>query len=108
MARKHRELYKKGLKDQDNHNYRVTHLEPDIQWALESMTINEASGGDIIPADLFQILKDDAALNMSANLENSSVATILKKKKVSFHSNLKEEQCQKMFQLVYNCDHCPC
>ena len=48
------------------------------------MTINEASGGDIIPADLCQILKDDAALNMSANLENSSVATILEKKKSQF------------------------
>ena len=59
------ELYKKGLNDWDNHNGVVTHLEPDIlecevKWALGSSTINKASGGDEIPAELFQILKDDA------------------------------------------------
>ena len=58
------ELYKKGLTDPDNHNGVVTHLEPDIlecevKWALGSITMNKASGGDGIPADLFQILKDD-------------------------------------------------
>ena len=57
------ELYKKGLTDPDNHNGVVTHLEPDIlecevKWALGSITTNKASGGDGIPADLFQILKD--------------------------------------------------
>jgi len=52
--------------------------------------MNKASGGDGIPAKLFQILKDDAVLNMSANLENSAVATGLEK--VSFHSNPKEGQ----------------
>ena len=55
--------------------------------------MNKASGGDGIPAELFQILKDDAALNMPANLENSAVATGLEK--LSFHSNSKERQCQK-------------
>ena len=55
----------KGLNDSDNHNGVVTHLEPDIleyevQWALESITMNKASGGDGISAELFQILKDDA------------------------------------------------
>ena len=59
------ELYKKGLNDPDNHDNVVTHLEPDIleckvKWALESI-INKASGGDGIPAELFQILKDAAA-----------------------------------------------
>ena len=59
------ELYKKGLKDLNNHNGVVTHLEPDIlecevNWALGSITTNKASGGDEIPAELFQILKDDA------------------------------------------------
>ena len=54
----------------------ITHLEPDIlecevKWALGSITINKASGGDRIPAELFQILKESAALNMPANLENS-------------------------------------
>ena len=55
--------------------------------------MNKASGGDGIPAELFQILKDDAVkvLNMPANLENSAVATGLEK--VSFHSNPKERQC---------------
>ena len=59
------ELYKKDLHDQDNHDSVITHLEPDIpecevQWALESITMNKASGGDGIPIELFQILKDDA------------------------------------------------
>ena len=56
------ELYKKDLHDPDNHNGVITHLEPDIlecevKWALESITTNKASGGDGIPAELFQILK---------------------------------------------------
>ena len=59
------ELYKKDLHDPDNHNGVITHLEPDIleyevKWALESITTNKASGGDGIPVELFQILKDDA------------------------------------------------
>ena len=58
------ELYKKDLHDPDNHNDVITHLEPDIlecelKWALGSITINKASGGDGIPVELFQILKDD-------------------------------------------------
>ena len=91
----------------------ITHLEPDIlecevKWALESITMNKASGGgDGIPAECFQILKDDAvksaSLTMSANLENSAVATGLEK--VSFHSNPKEGQCQRMFKLLCNCTH---
>jgi len=59
------ELYKKGLHDPDNHDDVITHLEPDIlkcevKWALGSITTNKASGGDAIPVELFQILKDDA------------------------------------------------
>ena len=59
------ELYKTGLHDQDNHDGVITHLEPDIlewevKWALESITMNKASGGDGIPVELFQIVKDDA------------------------------------------------
>ena len=59
------ELYKKDLHDPDNHDGVITHLEPDIlecevKWALESITTNKASGGDEIPVELFQILKDDA------------------------------------------------
>ena len=60
-----KELYKKDLHVPDNHNSVITHLEPDIlecegKWALESITIHKASGGDRIPAKLFPILKDSA------------------------------------------------
>ena len=59
------ELYKKNFNDPDNHDGVITHPEPDIlefevKWALESITKNKASGGDRIPAELSQILKDDA------------------------------------------------
>ena len=59
------ELYEKDLHDPDNHDGMITRLEPDIleceiKWALESITTNKASGGDRIPAELFQILEDDA------------------------------------------------
>ena len=59
-----KELYKKELNDPDNHDGVITHLEPDIlecevKWALGSVTMNKASGGDGIPVELFQILKDD-------------------------------------------------
>ena len=59
------ELYKKDLQDLDNHDGVITHLEADIlecevKWALESITMNKASGGGEIPVELFQILKDDA------------------------------------------------
>ena len=59
------ELYKKDLHDPDNHDGVITHLEPDIlecevKWALGSITMNKASGGDGIPVELFQILKDNA------------------------------------------------
>ena len=62
------ERYKKDLHNPDNHDCVITHLEPDIlecevKWALESMTTNKASGGDGIPGELFQILKDDAVLH---------------------------------------------
>ena len=88
------ELYKNYLHDPDNHDGVIIHLEPDIlecevKWALGSITTNKASGGDGIPVELFQILKDDAVksatLKIPANLENSAVATGLEK--VSFHSN---------------------
>ena len=90
----------------------ITHLEPDIlecevKWALESITTNKASGGDGIPGELFQILICESAVpNMPANLENSAVATGLEK--VSFHSNPKEMQCQRMFKLLHNCTHLTC
>ena len=85
----------------------IIHVESDIleckvKWALGSITMNKASGGDVTPVELFQILKDDAVkalhsvcYSMLANLENSAVATGLEK--VSFHSSPKEGQCQRMF-----------
>ena len=105
------ELYKKDLHDPDNHDGMITHLEPDIlecevKWALGSFTMNKASGGEEIPVELFQILKDDATLNMPANLENSAVATVLEN--ISFHSNPKERQCQRMLKLQHSCTHLTC
>ena len=105
----------KDLHDPDNHNGVITHLEPDIlecevKWALESITMNKASGGDGIPVELFQILKDDAVKVLhavcTANLKNSAVATGLEK--VSFHSNPKERQCQIKCKLPHNCTHHTC
>ena len=89
----------------------ITHLEPHIlkckvTWALGNITMNKASGGDGILVELFQILKDDAksaALNMPTNLENLAVATGLEN--VSFHSNPKERQYQRMVKLLHNCTH---
>ena len=59
------ELYKKDIHDPDNHDAVIIHLEPDIlecevKWALQTITMNKASGSDGIPVELFQILKDDA------------------------------------------------
>ena len=106
------ELYKKDLHDPDNHGGDNTHLEPDIlecevKWSLESITMNKASGGDGIPVELFQILKDDAVKVLHSIcqqiLENSAVATGLEK--VSFHSNPKERQCQRMLKLLHSYTH---
>ena len=102
---------KKDFHDPDNHDGVITHLEPDIlkcevKWALGSIIMNKASGGDGIPVDLFQILKDDAALNMRGNLENSAVATGLEK--VSFQSTPKERQCQRILKLLHICAHLTC
>ena len=97
------ELYKKDLHHPDNHDGVITHLEPDIlecevKWVLESIAINKSSGGDGIPAELFQICTQYAS-----QFVNSAVATGLEK--VSIHSNPKERQCQRMFKLLHNCTH---
>ena len=65
MANIHRRIIQKDLHDPDNHNGIITHLEPgipecEVKWALGSITTNKASGGDGIPAELLQVLKDDA------------------------------------------------
>ena len=100
------ELCKRDLNDPDNHNGVIAHLEPDIleceiKWALGSITMNKANGGDSIPVELLQILKDDAVKELHSicqHLENSAVAT--GQEKVSFHSNPKERQCQRRLKLL--------
>ena len=105
------ELYKKDLHEQDNLDGVITHLEPDIlecevKWALESITMNKANGGDGIPVKLFQILKDDAVKvlhSICQQIWKTAVATGLEK--VSFHFNPKERQCQRMLKLPHICTH---
>ena len=109
------ELYKNDLHNPDNHNGVITHLEPDIlecevKWALESITTNKASGGDGIPVELFQILKNDAVkvlhLICQQILKTQQLSTGLEK--FSFHSNPKERECQRMLRLPHNCAHPTC
>ena len=106
------ELYKKEIHDPDNHNGVITHLEPDIlecevRWALESITTNKASGDDGIPVELFQILKDDAVKVLHSICQKiwKTLQGPRDWKKVSFHSNPKERQCQGMLKLPHNCTH---
>ena len=105
------ELYKKDLHDPGNHNGVITHLEPDIlecevKWALGSITMNKARGGNGIPVELFQILKDDVV-----KVLHSVCQQIWKTQqwpqdwKRCFHSNPKERQCQRMFILSHDCTH---
>ena len=115
QGNKTEELYKKVIHDPDNHDGVITHLGPDIlecevKWALGSITMNKASGGDGIPVELLQILKDDAM-----QVLHSICQQIWKTqqwpqdwKKVSFHSNPKERQCQIMLKLPHNCTHLTC
>ena len=108
------ELYKKDLYDPDNHNGVITHLDPDILACVQvglRYHHYEQSGGDRIPVELFQILKDDAVKVLHSIRQRiwktqQGPATCLKK--VSFHSNPKERQCQRMFKLLHNCTHLTC
>ena len=108
------ELYKEDLHDPDNHNGVITHLEPDIlecevKWALESITTNKASGGDGIPLELFQILKNDAV-----KVLHSICQQVWKtqqwpqdwKRSVSFQ--LQRKEIQRMLKLPQNCTHLTC
>ena len=114
MARIHRRAIQKDLHDPDNHDDVITHLEPDIlecevKEALESITTNKASGGDGIPVELFQILKDDAV-----KVPHSICQQIWKtqqwpqdwKGQFSFQSQRKA--MPKMFKLQHNCTHLTC
>ena len=108
------EMYKKDLHDSDNHNGVITHLQPDIleskvKWALGSITTNKASGGDGIPVELFQILKEDAVKvlhSIGQQIWKIAVATGLEK--ISFHSKPKERQCRRILKLTNNCTHLTC
>ena len=100
------ELYKKDLHNPDNHDGVLTHLEPDIlkcevKWALGSMTTNKASGGDGTPAEIFQILKDNAIKVLHSIRQQiwKTQQWPQDLKNVSFHSNSTEGQSQRMFRL---------
>ena len=102
------QLYKKDLHNQDNHDGVITNLEPDIlecevKWALESITTNKASGGDGIPVELFQILRDDAVKMLHSIFPQ--IWKTQQSPKDSFHSNPKERKCQRMLKLLHNCIH---
>ena len=101
-----KELYKEDLHDPDNHDGVITHLEPDIlecevKWALETITLNKASGGDGIPVELFQILKDYAVKVLHSNASKFG-------KLISGHRTGKGQfslQSQRMLKLPHNCTH---
>ena len=105
------ELYKKDLHNPDNQDGVITHLESDIlecevKWPLGSITMNKASGGDRIPVELFQILKDDAVKALTQYARNfGKLSSGYKTGKVSFHSNHKERQFQILLKLPQNCIH---
>ena len=108
------ELYKKDLHDTDNHDGVITHLELDtleceVKWGLESITANKASGGDGVPVELFQILKDDVVKVLYSTCQQIWKSEQWPRlEKVSFHSNPKERQCQRMLKLPHNCTHFTC
>ena len=109
------ELYKKDLHDPDNYDGVITDLEPDIlecevKWALESITTNKPSGGDGIPVELFQILKENVVkvLHLICQQIWKTQQWPQDLEKVSFHSNPKERQCQRMLKLPHNCIHLTC
>ena len=114
MERIHRRTVKKDLHDPDNHDGVITDLEPDIlecevKWALESITTSKASGGDGIPVELFQILKDDAVKELHSMCQQ--VWKIQQwpqdwKKLFSFQSRRKA--MQRMFKLLNYCTHFTC
>ena len=108
-------LWKKDLNDPDNHDGVITQLEPNIlecevRWASGSITMNKASGGDGIPVELFQILKDDAVKVLHSMCQQiwKTQQWPQNLEKVSFHSSPKERRCQRMFKLPHSCTHLTC
>ena len=108
------EQYKKDLHNPDNHNGVITHQEPDIlecevKWALGSITTNKASGGDKIPDELFQILKNGAVKALHSICQQLwKTQQWPQDWKMCFHSNPKKRQCQRMLKLPHNCTHLTC
>ena len=91
----------------------VTHLEPDIlesevKWVLGSITMNKTNVGGGIPAELFQTLEDDVKVLYSICQQIGEHSSGHGLEKVSFHSNPKETQCQRMFKPPHNCTHFTC
>ena len=80
-------------------------LEYEVKWALESITTNKASGGDGIPVELFQILKDDAVKVLHSICQHIWETQQWPQDWKSFHSNPQERQCQRMLKLIHNCTH---
>ena len=107
-------LCKKDLHDLNNHDGVVTYIELDIlecgiKWALGNISKNKATEGDGIPVELFQILKDDAVKVLHLIHQHIwKTQQWPQDERVSFHSSLKEEQCQRMFKLPHNWTHLTC
>ena len=106
------ELYKKDLHDPDNHDGVITHPEPDIlecevRWALESITTSKASGGDGIPVELFQILKDDAVKVLHSICQHIWKTQQWPQdwKRSVFIPIPKKRQRQRVLKLLHNCMH---
>ena len=111
------ELYKKELHNPDNHmvwswcdhSPRARHPGMWSQGAWGSTTMNKAGGGDGIPVELFQILKDDAVKVLHSICQHIwKTAVTMELEKVSFHSNPKERQCQRRLKPPHNCTHLTC
>ena len=108
------ELYKKDLHDPDHHDGVITHLEPDIlecevKWALGSITMNKASGGNGIPVELFQFLKNDAMKVLHSICQKfGKLISGHRTGKGQFTFQPNEKQCQRMLKLLHNSIHLTC
>ena len=109
------ELYKKYLHNPDNHDDVITNLQPDIlecevKWALESITTNKASGGDRIPVELFQILKDNAVKVLHSTCQQIRKTQQWPQdwKRSVFIPVSKKGNDKKMFKLPLSCTHFMC
>ena len=106
------ECFKFKLNNSDNHDGKIRHLEPhilecEVKWTLGSITKNKASGGDEIPAELFQILKDDTIKLLHSVCQQIWKTQQLPQdwKRSVFIPIPKKGQCQRMFKLPHNCTH---